>query len=152
MQALQVTLTERQMATASALTPRAVPVVAADLRALLRDEPVHGRASQLFVVERALRIGGGGLKSIEAGNLKEALAQFDLLGCRTPGLGILRLQMARQIASNDAREQADRFPSAMRWLPVGAHRAPPSKAHSTLLMNSGFADTVATPEYQEQDQ
>ena len=108
MEALQVSLTERQMAAASALTPRAVQVLAADLRALLRDEPVDGRASQLLAVERAVRFGGGGRKSVAANYLKAALEKFDLLGCRTPGLGILRLQMARQIASHDAREQAFR--------------------------------------------
>ena len=146
METLQVSLTERQMAAASAQTPRAVPVLAADLRALLRDEPADCRASQLFTVERAVRFGGGGLKSVAANDLKKALELFDVVGCRTPGLGILRLQMQRQIASNDAREQAARMSADVRWLPVPlARRPPPEAASSTLQMDSGFPDTVSTP-------
>ena len=153
MEALQATQTEPYMATASAATPRAVPVLAADLRRLLQAESDDGPAAPLFLVEQALRIGGGGLKSIDATALKAALTQLDFSGCRTPGLGILRLQMARQIGSNEAHEQAARLPGDVKWHPVTlAKGASREERNSTLQFDSGFPDTVSTSPVRESEQ
>ena len=153
MEALQATQTERYMATASAATPRAVPVLAADLRRLLQAESDDGPAAQLFMVERALRLGGGGLKSIDATSLKAALTQLDLLGCRTPGIGILRLQMARQIGSNEAHEQAGRLPVDVKWQPVALSKdASKEERNSTQQFDSGFPDTVSETAVRESEQ
>ena len=141
MAALQVTGVGQLALTGDAA--RAVPVVVKELRALLQSRSRECPAAPLFVVERAL-LSGSSLNSIAADVIKDALAQLDLLGCRTPGLGILRLQMARQIATNDARQQADQLSTGFKWRPEISSKRVKGKADSTLQFDSGFPDTMST--------
>ena len=133
------------MTMADTAVSSAVPLAAAELRSLLQEQSADGPLSDLFAIQRALSTGGPGLHGVNADVLKAAIARMDQMGCRSPGLGLLRLKIARQIASNDAHAQAERLPSEVKWMPVeAAASSAQSSGHSTLGLHSGFPDTVST--------
>lgn len=100
---------------------RAVATPVADLTALLaRQRRALHSHHQLRSVERALQ-NREGLDTVPGTVLHAAAEQLDSLTCtdkvRSPGLGVLRLQMRRQIVADGARNSIARSGSPMNWHP-----------------------------------
>lgn len=107
---------------------RAVATPVADLTALLerRHRASHSHV-QLECVARALH-NREGLDTVPGTVLNAAAAQLDKLtsidAVRSPGLGVLRLQMRRQILADATRNAIARSGMPMNWHP-SRERAPP---------------------------
>ncbi|MDE2296618.1 MAG: hypothetical protein KGK18_00470 [Burkholderiales bacterium] len=118
---------------------RAVATPVADLTALLvrRRRARHSHA-QLECVARALH-NREGLDTVPGTVLHAAAEQLDRLIStsepQAPGLGVLRLQMRRQILADAARNAIARSGTPMNWHPSHepARHPPPPRDYTPLL-------------------
>ena len=131
---------------------RAVATPVADLTALLaRQRRALHSHHQLQCVERALQ-NREGLDTVPGTVLHAAAEQLDNLTCtdkvRSPGLGVLRLQMRRQIVADGARNAIARSGAPMNWHPNREPvRRPPPRDYTPLVAS----DTRAPVEIDTED-
>ena len=114
---------------------RAVATPVAELSDLLaRQGRSIQRLHQLRYVERALR-NHDGLDSVPDAVLRGAAEQLDALAITgSPGLGVLRLQMRRQIVADEARKEDARNGRAVNWRPrSGGAQVAPRRAGATFF-------------------
>ena len=123
---------------------RAVATPVADLTALLaRQRRALHSHHQLQCVERALQ-NREGLDTVPGTVLHAAAEQLDNLTCtdkvRSPGLGVLRLQMRRQIVADGARNAIARSGAPMNWHPNREPvRRPPPRDYTPLFASDSRA-------------
>ena len=124
------------------LQVRAVATPVRDLSRLLAG--TMETLEHLWAVERALRKRDG-LNSVPPAVLIAASEQLAELSAttRSPGLGMLLLQMRRQVASDIARSELIRTGKAMNWRPTfdARHRSP-SAYDPRAVRDSEFENTV----------
>ena len=127
------------------LQVRAVATPWRDLSRLLAEqEGTLQTLRDLQVVERALRKRDG-LDSVPPAVLKTASEQLDLLSVttRSPGLGMLLLQMRRQVGSDIVRSELARTGETMNWRPTfGARHRTPAASELYAVRDSEFKKTV----------
>lgn len=136
------------------LQVRAVATPVRDLSRLLADqEATLQTLRHLQVVERALRKRDG-LDSVPPAVLKTASEQLALLSVtkRSPGLGMLLLQMRRQVASDGVRTELARSGETMNWRPTyGARHRAPAASELYAVRDSEFEKTVPVDRDEDDD-
>lgn len=129
---------------------RAVATPVADLTALLvRQRRALHSHHQLQCVERALQ-NREGLDTVPGTVLHAAAEQLDSLTCtdnaRSPGLGVLRLQMRRQILADGARNAVARNGRPMNWhpscRPAPRPPPPPPRDYTPLFVSNSQPSSV----------